>query len=73
MGRIDAFITPPETIMGMYLVDSLLTGTWRRSVLPAHIFLPAISLAVIELLRSRNGSVRDIGCWRSPCALCTGN
>lgn len=50
MGRIDAFIVPPETITGMYLVDSLLTGNMEafRSALQ-HILLPAISLAVIEV------------------------
>lgn len=44
-GRIDQFITPPETVTGLYLVDSLLTGNTAalQSAL-LHLILPAFTL-----------------------------
>lgn len=44
-GRIDQFISPPQTITGLYLVDSLLTGNmqaFQSSLL--HLILPAFTL-----------------------------
>lgn len=44
-GRIDQFATPPRTITGMYVVDSLLTGNMtalQSSV--EHLLLPAFTL-----------------------------
>ncbi len=44
-GRIDQFISPPETITGLFVVDSLLTGNLPalQSSL-AHLILPAFTL-----------------------------
>jgi peptide/nickel transport system permease protein len=46
-GRLDPNITPPETITGLYLVDSLLTLNWPvfRDAL-SHIIMPAVVLAL---------------------------
>lgn len=44
-GRIDQFMAPPETITGLYLVDSLLSGNlpaFQSSLL--HLILPAFTL-----------------------------
>ncbi len=44
-GRIDQFVTPPRTITGMYVIDSLLTGNMiaLQSSLE-HLVLPAFTL-----------------------------
>ena len=44
-GRIDKFITPPMTITGLYVFDSLFTGNWaalKSSLL--HLVLPTVVL-----------------------------
>jgi peptide/nickel transport system permease protein len=48
-GRLDAGLTPPLTITGMYTVDALLTGNWPlfRNAL-AHLILPALVLALVS-------------------------
>jgi ABC-type dipeptide/oligopeptide/nickel transport system permease component len=46
LGRINARLTAPETITGLYTIDSLLTGNWkalRSSV--GNLILPTIALA----------------------------
>ena len=48
IGRIDIALSPPPHVTGMYVVDSLLDGDWRRlqsSV--AHLMLPAFTLAFV--------------------------
>jgi peptide/nickel transport system permease protein len=49
-GRIDPGLSPPQTITGMYTLDSLLTGDWQvlRSSL-SYLILPAITLAFASL------------------------
>jgi peptide/nickel transport system permease protein len=49
-GRIDPGLSPPQTITGMYTLDSLLTGNWPvlRSSL-SYLILPAITLAFASL------------------------
>ncbi len=45
-GRLDPYITPPQTITGLYIVDSILTGNWEALVNSVkHIVLPAVTLA----------------------------
>jgi len=44
-GRIDDFVTPPTTITGLYVVDSLLTGNMHALVSSVqHLILPAFTL-----------------------------
>ena len=39
--------TPPQAITGLYVVDSLLTGNWRRSARASHqLMLPAFTLGL---------------------------
>lgn len=46
-GRFSADFPPPQSITGLYLVDSLLIGDfWRLGVSVQHIILPAIALSV---------------------------
>jgi peptide/nickel transport system permease protein len=46
LGRLDPFLTPPQTITGMYTVDSLLTANWTAFASAwAHLALPVITLA----------------------------
>lgn len=49
-GRIDPSISPPATITGLYVIDSLLEGNWAafKSSL-AHLVLPGITLAFAQL------------------------
>ncbi len=44
-GRIDQFLSPPRTITGLFIIDSLLTGNWTalQSSLQ-HLLLPAFTL-----------------------------
>jgi peptide/nickel transport system permease protein len=44
-GRLDARLTPPPTVTGMYTVDSLIAGQWHifENAL-AHLILPALVL-----------------------------
>jgi peptide/nickel transport system permease protein len=46
-GRLDASLTPPTHITGLYVLDSLLTGNWETlgSSL-SHLVLPALTLAL---------------------------
>lgn len=50
VGRLDLFSSPPNTITGFFLVDSLLTGQWStfRAAL-AQLILPAVTLGVFAL------------------------
>lgn len=44
--RFNILATPPETITGMYLLDSILTGDWQSFRLAAwHLFIPALVLS----------------------------
>jgi peptide/nickel transport system permease protein len=45
-GRISPNVSPPETITGLYIVDSLITGNWPALYSSLnYIILPAITLA----------------------------
>ncbi|GIK72175.1 MAG: peptide ABC transporter permease [Chloroflexota bacterium] len=45
-GRLDAGMTPPPHVTGLYTVDSLLAGDWRTfSNAASHLILPALVLA----------------------------
>lgn len=63
-GRLDAMLTPPTRISGLYVVDSLLTGNWpalRNSL--AHLVLPAITLGYFStavLLRMTRSAMLDV-------------
>ncbi len=49
-GRLDLTLSPPRTVTGMYILDSLLTGNWTtlwNSLV--HIFLPATTLALTNM------------------------
>jgi peptide/nickel transport system permease protein len=49
-GRLDPSLTHPQTITGLYVIDSLLTGNWTVLVSSLwHIALPAITLAFASL------------------------
>ena len=63
-GRLDAYLSPPHRITGMYTIDSLLTGNWRtlRSS-AAHLVLPAITLGYFStavLLRMTRSSMLEV-------------
>lgn len=49
-GRLDSHLVPPESITGMYSVDSLLRGQWGtfRNAL-SHMILPSIVLAASSI------------------------
>ncbi|MBV9077593.1 MAG: ABC transporter permease, partial [Methylobacteriaceae bacterium] len=50
LGRLDSFSSPPATVTGFYLVDSLLAGdgeTFRAAL--AQIALPGLTLAIFAL------------------------
>lgn len=63
-GRLDATLTPPTHITGLYTVDSLLTGNWvtlRNAI--GHLFLPAITLgfySTAALLRMTRSSMLEM-------------
>jgi len=49
-GRIDLTVPPPDTITGLYLLDSLLTGNWTAFANSLwHLILPACTLAFAQL------------------------
>jgi dipeptide transport system permease protein len=50
LGRLDVFSSPPNSISGFYLVDSLLTGQWEtfRAAI-AQLILPAMTLGIFAL------------------------
>ncbi|HEX8544096.1 MAG TPA: ABC transporter permease [Pseudomonas sp.] len=49
-GRLDEGLTPPRTITGFYLIDSLLTGDWELFKNAAqHLILPAVTLGFVNL------------------------
>lgn len=49
-GRLDNFMDPPKAITHLYTIDALLTGNWAvfKSAF-AHLLLPSISMAFIEI------------------------
>ena len=49
-GRLDAFLTPPPHVTGLYIVDGLLAGN-MDVVMSAlhHLLLPAVCLAYVQL------------------------
>ncbi len=68
MGRVDSFLSLPEKITGMYVLDSLLTGSWTvlysslsRLILPTltlglSLLAPILRMvrsSMLEVLRSR--------------------
>lgn len=63
-GRLDAVLTPPPHITGMYTVDSLLAGNWallKNSL--AHLVLPAVTLGYFStavLLRMTRSSMLEV-------------
>ena len=49
-GRLDASLTPPTTITGLYVIDSLLTANWVTLANSLkHLIMPAIVLGVSGL------------------------
>ncbi len=49
LGRISLSVPPPETITGMYIIDSLLTRNWEAfSSSAAHLVLPVATLGFIN-------------------------
>ncbi|MBE0583204.1 MAG: ABC transporter permease [Desulfofustis sp.] len=49
-GRLDAVLTPPVQVTGLYLIDSLLAGNWPIFVNALwHILLPAFCLSYVYL------------------------
>jgi peptide/nickel transport system permease protein len=63
-GRIDALITPPARITGMYTIDSLISGdmaAFRSSV--SHLILPAVTLGYYStavILRMTRSSMLEV-------------
>jgi peptide/nickel transport system permease protein len=50
LGRLDVFYTPPDTVTGFYLIDTLLAGdieTFRAAL--AQLILPAVTLGFFAL------------------------
>lgn len=49
-GRLDVSMTPPAHVTGMYLVDTLLEGSWEKFTNAfSHILLPAFCLSYVYL------------------------
>ena len=64
MGRIDSFISPPDRMTGMYVLDSLLTGNWLafKSSL-SRLFLPTLTLGLsmfAPILRMVRSSMLEV-------------
>jgi peptide/nickel transport system permease protein len=63
-GRLDAVLTPPPRVTGMYTVDSLLAGNWalfKNSL--SHLVLPAVTLGYFStavLLRMTRSSMLEV-------------
>jgi peptide/nickel transport system permease protein len=50
LGRLDIFFSPPRSITGFYLVDSLLTGQWGTFIASLkQLVLPALTLGIFSL------------------------
>src|SRR5229473_2492648 len=50
LGRLDIFFSPPRSITGFYLVDSLLAGNWGTFVASLkQLALPALTLGIFSL------------------------
>jgi peptide/nickel transport system permease protein len=63
-GRLDAYLTPPSRVTGMYTVDSLLAGDARAlSSSLRHLVLPAITLGYFStavLLRMTRSAMLEV-------------
>lgn len=63
-GRLDATLTPPEQITGLFTVDSLITGNWPvLGNALYHMILPAITLGIFStavLLRMTRSSMLEV-------------
>ncbi|HNP71424.1 MAG TPA: ABC transporter permease [Kouleothrix sp.] len=63
-GRLDAVLTPPPRVTGMYTIDSLLAGNWpllKNSL--QHLVLPAVTLGYFStavLLRMTRSSMLEV-------------
>jgi peptide/nickel transport system permease protein len=63
-GRLDAVLTPPPRVTGMYTLDSLLAGNWalfKNSL--GHLVLPAVTLGYFStavLLRMTRSSMLEV-------------
>jgi peptide/nickel transport system permease protein len=63
-GRLDAVLTPPPRVTGMFTVDSLLAGDWalfKNSLY--HLILPAVTLGYFStavLLRMTRSSMLEV-------------
>lgn len=63
-GRLDATLTPPDAITGMYTLDALLAGNWpifQNSL--AHLILPAATLGYFStavLLRMTRSAMLEV-------------
>jgi peptide/nickel transport system permease protein len=63
-GRLDAVLTPPPRVTGMYTIDSLLVGNWalfKNSF--SHLVLPAVTLGYFStavLLRMTRSSMLEV-------------
>jgi peptide/nickel transport system permease protein len=63
-GRLDAVLTPPPRVSGLYTLDSLIAGDWallRNSL--AHLVLPALTLGYFStavVLRMTRSAMLDV-------------
>ncbi len=64
IGRIDLMVSEPETITGMYFLDSLLTGNWEALFSSlAHLLLPVFTLVFIYMplvLKNARSAMEDM-------------